>query len=148
MAIISATLAAGSVTSPYYYQVNVTETLCKNSCSEATPDFKPVFALVNYANVGKSEYVATVSCSGVICYVPCGGSACCTKSQLVSQLFTIPFYSEEAPESVILTQGVSVNNISVKGCQSCGNVFVSETPLFLDIVAAAPATASSKKKTE
>lgn len=143
MAIINATLAAGSATSPYFYQVNVTETLCKNSCSEATPDFKPVFALVNYANVGKGQYVATVSCSGVICYIPCGGGACCTKSQLVSQLFTIPFYSEDAPESVLLTQGVSVNTISVKGCQSCGNVFVSETPLSLDIVAAAAASDGS-----
>jgi hypothetical protein len=143
MAIISATLAAGSVTSPYFYQVNVTETLCKNSCSEATPDFKPVFALVSYSNVGKGQYMATVSCSGVICYIPCGGGACCTKSQLVSQLFTIPFYSEDAPESVILTQGVSVNAISVKGCQSCGNVFVSETPLSLDVVTAAAASDST-----
>ena len=143
MAIISATLAAGSVTSPYFYQVNVTETLCKNSCSEATPDFKPVFALVGYSNVGNGQYMATVSCSGVICYIPCGGGACCTKSQLVSQLFTIPFYSEDAPESVTLTQGVSVNNISVKGCQSCGNVFVSETPLSLDVVAAAVANGST-----
>ena len=143
MAIISATLAAGSVTSPYFYQVNVTETLCKNSCSEATPDFKPVFALVSYSNVGKGQYMATVSCSGVICYIPCGGGACCTKSQLVSQLFTIPFYSEDAPESVILTQDVSVNNISVKGCQSCGNVFVSETPLSLDVVVAAAANDST-----
>ena len=143
MAIISATLAAGSVTSPYFYQVNVTETLCKNSCSEATPDFKPGFALVSYSNVGKGQYMATVSCSGVICYIPCGGGACCTKSQLVSQLFTIPFYSEDAPESVILTQGVSVNAISVKGCQSCGNVFVSETPLSLDVVTAAAANGST-----
>ena len=143
MASISATLAAGSATSPYFYQVNVTETLCKNSCSEATPDFKPVFALVNYSNVGKGQYMATVSCSGVICYIPCGGGACCTKSQLVSQLFTIPFYSEDAPESVILTQGVSVNTISVKGCQSCGNVFVSETPLSLDVVTAAAASDST-----
>ena len=143
MAIISATLAAGSVTSPSFYQVNVTETLCKNSCSEATPDFKPVFALVSYSNVGKGQYMATVSCSGVICYIPCGGGACCTKSQLVSQLFTIPFYSEDAPESVILTQGVSVNAISVKGCQSCGNVFVSETPLSLDVVTAAAASDST-----
>ena len=143
MASISATLAAGSATSPYFYQVNVTETLCKNSCSEATPDFKPVFALVSYSNVGKGQYMATVSCSGVICYIPCGGGACCTKSQLVSQLFTIPFYSEDAPESVILTQGVSVNTISVKGCQSCGNVFVSETPLSLDVVVAAAANGST-----
>ena len=143
MAIISATLAAGSVTSPYFYQVNVTETLCKNSCSEATPDFKPVFALVSYSNVGKGQYMATVSCSGVICYIPCGGGVCCTKSQLVSQLFTIPFYSEDAPERVILTQGVSVNNLSVKGCQSCGNVFVSETPLSLDVVVAAAANDST-----
>lgn len=140
MATISATLAAGSVTSPYYYQVNITETLCKNSCSEATPDFKPTFALVNFASVGNGQYMATISCSGVICYIPCGGGACCTKSQLVSQMFSLPFYSEDAPESVILTQGVSNNIISVKGCQSCGNVFVSETPISLDIVTAAATT--------
>lgn len=133
MATISATLAAGSVASPYFYQVNITESLCKNSCSGATPDFSPTFVLMGYASVGTGQYMATIAVHGTICYVPCGCSACCTKSQLVSQTFSLPFYSETAPTSVTVTQGASVNDVATKGCDRCGNVFVSETPLVLTV---------------
>ena len=133
MATISATLAAGSVASPYYYQVNITDTLCKNSCSGATPDFKPNFVLMGYSVVGTGQYMATIGVTGCISYIPCGGSPCCTKSQLVSQTFSLPFYSETAPTTVSLSQGASVCDVVTKGCNRCGNTFVCETPVLLTV---------------
>jgi len=139
MANISATLAAGSVTSPFYYQVNITETLCKNSCGNATPDFNPTFVLTGYTQVGTNQYVANISVRGTICYVPCGSGACCTKPQLVYGTFSVPFYSEEAPTSVTISQGASINDVSVSGCSRCGNTFVCECPLTLTLGEAAVA---------
>lgn len=133
MATISATLAAGSVASPFYYQVNITEQLCKNSCGNATPDFNPTFVLLGYTSVGEGQYMANVSVRGTINYVPCGGGVCCTKSQLVFGTFSIPFYSETAPTSVTITQGASVNDVNVNGCSRCGNTFVCECPLTLTL---------------
>ena len=133
MATINATLAAGSVSSPYYYQVNITDSLCKNSCSGATPDFNPTFVLMGYNSVGNGQYMALVAVRGLISYIPCDGGKCCTKTQLVNGTFSIPFYSETAPDSVTISQGASLNDVVVSGCGRCGNTFVSETPLFLTI---------------
>ena len=137
MATISATLAAGSVSSPFYYQVNITEQLCKNSCGNATPDFNPTIVLLGYTNVGANQYVANINVRGTICYIPCGGGACCTKSQLVSGTFSVPFYSEEVPTSVTISQGASVNDVNTSGCSRCGNTFVCECPLTLTLGEAA-----------
>ena len=137
MATISATLAAGSVASPFYYQVNISETLCKNSCGNATPDFNPTFVLLGYTSVGANQYVANISVRGTISYIPCGGSVCCTKSQLVYGVFSVPFYSETAPTSVTISQGACVSDVSVSGCNRCGNTFVCETPLTLTLDEAA-----------
>ena len=133
MANISATLAAGSVASPFYYQVNITEQLCKNSCGNATPDFNPTFVLMNYTPVGLNQYVANISVRGTICYVPCGSGACCTKPQLVYGTFSVPFYSETVPTSVTISQGAAINDISTSGCNRCGNTFVCECPLTLTL---------------
>ena len=139
MANISATLAAGSVASPFFYQVNISETLCKNSCGNATPDFNPTFVLMGYTSVGSNQYVANISVRGTICYVPCGSGACCTKSQLVYGTFSVPFYSETAPTSVTISQGASINDVSTSGCNRCGNTFVCECPLTLTLDEAAVA---------
>lgn len=133
MATINATLAAGSVASPFYYQVNITESLCKNSCGNATPDFNPTFVLLGYTSVGTNQYVANISVRGTISYIPCGGGKCCTKSQLVFGTFSVPFYSETAPTSVAISQGACVSDVSVSGCNSCGNTFVCEIPLTLTL---------------
>lgn len=132
-AVITPVLAAGSVTSPYYFQVNISQRLCWPACADLTPVFKPVFSLESVSQVGTGEYVATVKVEGVISYVPCGQNVCCTKSQMISQTFTIPIASATAPASVTLSQGVSVNAVSVGACQNCGRSFVSETPLVVTV---------------
>lgn len=131
-AVISPVLAAGSVASPYIYQVNISQRLCFRACSDNTPVFAPAFSLKGVAQVGTGQYVATVHVEGIISYVPCNGGCCNTEQQPLSQDFTIPIASATAP-TVTLVQGSSVNTIASSACQPCSRTFVSETPLTITV---------------
>ena len=135
-AIITPVLAAGSTSSPYRYQVNISQRLCFATCVGQTPVFNPIFSLVGYSPVGTGEYVATVNVQGLISYTPCNGDGCCTKTQVLNQNFTIPFYSAAAPTSVSVGQGTAVNSVVGQPCQSCSRSFVSETPITLTVATA------------
>lgn len=132
-AVITPVLAAGSVSSPYFFQVNVSQRLCAKSCVESQPSFVPRFTVKSVSAVGTGQYVATIHIEGVIAYTPCDGNVCCTKTQLISQDFTLPFTSATAPTSVTVVAGVSVNVIAGAMCQHCSRNFVSETPLTLTV---------------
>lgn len=132
-AVITATLAAGSVASPYFAQINISQKLCSPTCVDETPVFVPAFTYKSISEVGTSQYVVTVHVEGVISYIPCGKNSCCTRSQLVSQDFTIPLYAATAPTSVTIEAGSVVNSIAQVGCQNCSREFVSETSLTITV---------------
>lgn len=132
-ASITPVLAAGSAASPYYVQVNISQRLCHKSCVESTPSFLPTFSVKSFSEVGTGQYVATIHVEGLIAYVPCEGSVCCTKTQLISQDFTIPFASATAPTSVTVVAGTPVNIIAGTACHKCSRQFVCETPLTLTV---------------
>lgn len=132
-AVITATLAAGSTTSPYFFEVNISQRLCHKSCVESMPSFAPIFTMKSVSQVGTGQFVATIHIEGVIAYTPCDGNVCCTKTQLISQDFTIPFASATAPTSVTVTVGSPVNAIVGSMCQKCSRHFVNETPLTLTV---------------
>lgn len=130
-AIITPVLAAGSVASPYFVEVNITQKLCHLTCVETTPVFAPQFSLRSVAQVGTGQYVATIHVEGIVSYIPCNGS-CCTKQQPISQDFTIPIASAAAP-TVTIAQGASVNTIVATACKPCSRTFVSETPITITV---------------
>lgn len=132
-AVITATLAAGSVASPYFFEVNLSQRLCSPTCVDHTPVFNPSYTYKSISEVGTSQYVVTIHVEGIIAYIPCGGNSCSTRSQLVSQDFTIPIYAATAPTSVTIESGSVVNSVAQVGCQSCSKDFVSETPLTITI---------------
>jgi len=132
-AVITPVLAAGSVASPYFVQVNISQRLCKKTCVNKVPIFDPKFSLVGFDPVAAGQYVATVKVEGIIAYSPCDTNGCCDKMQTLSQEFTIPFASATAPTAVTITAGVSVNAIAAAPCQNCSRDFVSETPLTVTI---------------
>lgn len=132
-AVITATLAAGSTASPYFFEVNISQRLCNKSCVESQPSFSPTFTLKSVSNVGTSQYMATIHVEGVIAYTPCDGNVCCTKMQLISQDFTIPFSSATAPTSVTIASGSPVNAVVGAMCQKCSRQFVNETPITLTV---------------
>lgn len=133
--VIIPTLAAGSVTSPYYVSCNISQKLCYKTCVDNAPVFAPQFSVVGFSNVGTSQYVATIHVDGIISYNPCG-TYCCAAQQPLSANFTIPFYSASAPQSVAISQGATINAMAAKGCQPCSKQFVSETPLSLTVTLA------------
>lgn len=130
-AIITPVLAAGSTTSPYFYQVNISQRLCRKTCVENTPVFSPRFSLRSVAMVGTGQYVATIHVEGIIVYVPCNGG-CESIPQRLSQDFTIAIKSATAP-TVTIAQGASVNAMAATDCQKCSRAFVSETPLTVTV---------------
>lgn len=132
-AIITPVLAAGSTTSPYFFQVNISQRLCEKTCAEITPVFAPRFSFRSLATVGTGQYVATIHVEGIISYVPCNGGCNCTKQQPLSQDFTIPIASATAPTAVTIAQGASVNSIAATSCKPCSRAFVSETPLTVTV---------------
>jgi hypothetical protein len=138
---ITATLAAGSVASPFYVMANITQRLCYKTCAANTPVFSPRFSVLSFAKVGTSQYMATCHVEGIISYIPCGGGCDCTKQQPLSQNFTIPFYSTSTPLTVSIVQGTTINDVAVSGCQSCSRSFISETPLSLTVSSTATAAA-------
>ena len=135
-ATITATLAAGSTTSPYFYEVNISQTLCSPTCADSTPVFNPAFSYLSLSNVGTSQYVINVHVEGVISYVPCGCGNCGTKSQLISQDLEIPLFSATAPTSVTIEAGSAVNSVEAAGCADCSRSFVSEVPLTITVATA------------
>lgn len=132
-AVITPTLAAGSVASPYFVLVNITQRLCFPTCVEQNaPVFNPRFSLKSVAQVATGQYVATIHVEGIISYVRCNGGCNCTKQQPLSQDFTVPIASATAP-TVTITQGTVVNAVASNGCQECSRSFVSETPLTITV---------------
>ena len=134
-ASITPVLAAGSVASPYFWEVNISQRLCDKTCADNTPVFAPQFSLKSLDLVGTGQYMATIHVEGIISYVPCNGGCGCTKTQPVSQDFTIPIASATEP-TVTIAQGAAVNSIAATGCQRCSRMFVSETPLTVTVTAA------------
>lgn len=132
-AVITPVLAAGSTTSPYYYLLNITQRLCFPTCADNTPVFTPQFTLVGTTQVGTGQYIATIRVQGIISYVPCNGGCCCTKTQPLSQEFTIPIASATAPTSVTVVAGNTINSIAATSCNPCSRTFVSETPLTITV---------------
>lgn len=132
-ATITATIGLGSAESPYFVQVNISQRLCSPTCVEQTPVFNPSFSYKSIAEVGTGQYMVTIHVEGLISYVPCGNNTCGTRSQLISQDFTLPLASATAPTSVTIVAGSSVNSVEQMGCQNCSRNFASESPLTITV---------------
>lgn len=132
-ASIIATMFAGKTTAPYMYMVNISQKLCRATCADEVPIFNPSFTMVGTSQVGTNQYVATIKVEGVISYVPCGCGTCNTRTQIISQVFTLPFYSTTAPTSVTIGKGETINSVDPVACAHCTRTFVSETPVTLTI---------------
>lgn len=132
-AVITASLSAGSTTSPFFYDVNIMQTLCHEVCFEDTPVFDPQFTLKSVAPGGVTGlYIATINVQGVISYIPCGCGSCATRQQVINQDFTISIKSATEP-TVTMTVGTTENGIVKSSCRNCSKTFVSETALSIAV---------------
>lgn len=130
---ITVELAAGSTTSPFFYESTITQHLCHRTCADIAPLFAPAFSFVNFESVGESQYLITLHVEGVIHYTPCGAGQCVIKAEAVSENITIPYFSATAPTSVVVAQGATTNNVMSEPCKDCSDVFTSITPLTITI---------------
>lgn len=130
--IVTATLAAGSTTSPYRFLVNISQKLCFGTCTGDTPVFTPDVTLLGVSLAGTGTYVATVHIEGIISYVPCNGGCCDMKAQPISTNVNIPIASTTDP-TVTITKGNVTNAIVATGCQTCSRNFVSEIVLAVAV---------------
>lgn len=131
-AFITPVLAAGSVASPYFVQLNVSQKLCHKACKDNIPVFAPSISYESISEVATGQYVATFHIEGVISYQPCSGG-CNSKTMNISQDFTVPIASASAPTSVTVTAGAAVNTLIAAACQNCTRDFVSEIPLTITV---------------
>lgn len=130
---ITATLAAGSVASPFLLDVNITQPLCEAVCAEAPVIFTPTISVVEWAAVADGLYMVTLRAEGLISYTPCTGGVCCTRSQLCEGAFTLPVYAAKAPTAITITQGTTINAATADPCRRCTRLLVSETPITLTL---------------
>lgn len=131
--IITPVLAAGSTASPYNYQINVQRTLCQRACSAQTPLYQPTISLLGFSQAGAGTYRAKLRIDGLVSYKPCGAGDCCTRNELISESFVIPFDSTTTPTSVSVTTGTAVTRIVPEGCDTCSRNMVSDVPMILTI---------------
>ena len=134
-AYITATLAAGSVASPYFVQLNVSQKLCSKVCKENIPVFNPAISFVEVSEVATGQYVAKSHIEGIISYNPCGGG-CNSKAMNISQDFPVAIASATAPTSVTVEAGAVVNALVAPACQNCTRDFVSAIPLTITVATA------------
>ena len=131
--IVKMELAAGSVASPYYYEMEITHQLCRSACADSVPLFSPTVSVVSTQSVGTSQYLITLAVEGVLHYTPCNGCDCAVKAETINENIVVPLYSETAPTSVTLVQGTVVNTLQTEPCKNCSNEFVSNVPLTLTV---------------
>lgn len=132
-AVITATLAASSTASPFLYDVNISQRLCSEACTDETPVFEPQFTLKTVAPGGVTGlWLVTINAHGVINYIPCGCGSCATRSQIIDQDITISLQSVTEP-TVTLTKGLTVNGMVKESCRNCSRMFVSDTGVSITV---------------
>lgn len=131
--IITTTIGLGSIDSPYFVQVHISQKLCAPVCLSNVPIFAPTFSVVNFEEVGTGQYVANVKVEGILYYTPCEGNTCATNPQIVNGTFTIPFASTTAPTSVTISAGTAINSMVATSRQNYSRDFVSEIPINLTV---------------
>lgn len=133
-AIITATVAAGSTTSPYYVDVDIRQQLCQKTCIASVPVFAPQFSVVSIKPVGTSQYELVINVQGSIDYCPC--RKCCATVVPINQNFIVPLFSATAIESATITVGKISNSMIRNGCRPCSSRFMCQVPLSIAVTTA------------
>lgn len=133
-AIITATVAAGSATSPYYVDVDIRQQLCQKTCVVSVPVFAPQFSVVGFKSVGTSQYEVEINVQGAISYCPC--HQCKANVVPINQNFIVPVFSAAAISEVTVTAGAPNNSMIRNGCRPCSSRFLSQIPISLVVTTA------------
>ena len=102
------------------YVAEVTEKLCKQYCVNASiqPIVDVTYTIDDTSLVGTTLYV-TVKAQGTINYVPQNGNACCPKSKIFTEYFTVGF---TGASTATITQAAGIVKPAYVNCYNvaCG----------------------------
>ena len=105
------------------YVAEVTEKLCKQYCVNASiqPIVDVTYTIDDTSLVGTTLYV-TVKAQGTINYVPQNGNACCPKSKIFTEYFTVGFTGATAASTATITQAAGIVKPAYVNCYNvaCG----------------------------
>lgn len=105
------------------YAATLTERLCQPYCVNA--DIQPIVSVVysveNTNLVGTNMY-ATIKVQGEVTYVPKSGNACCPKSKIFTEYFTVAFASATASTTIAVAQASGAVSPAFVNCYgvACG----------------------------
>lgn len=105
------------------YAAELTEKLCHPYCVNASiqPVVDVTYSIEDQSLVGTTLYV-TVKAQGTIEYVPKCGSACCPKSKIFTEFFTVAFQAATAATTATIAQAAGIVKPAYVNCYNvaCG----------------------------
>lgn len=105
------------------YAAELTEKLCQPYCVNASiqPVVDVTYSIDDQSLVGTTLYV-TVKAQGTIEYVPKCGSACCPKSKIFTEYFTVAFQAATAATTATIAQAAGIVKPAFVNCYNvaCG----------------------------
>lgn len=105
------------------YAAELTEKLCHPYCVNASiqPVVDVTYSIDDQSLVGTTLYV-TVKAQGTIEYVPKCGSACCPKSKIFTDYFTVAFQAATSATTATIAQAAGIVKPAYVNCYNvaCG----------------------------
>ena len=117
------------------YVVSVLQRLCSRICLQGSVvESSLSFDVVDYnvANATAGIYEVNIRVHGLITYTPANSGNCCSRTEIVDQIISVPAISATGIASVAITQG-AVSGEPVSDSSKCGCVLTSMYRLMTSI---------------
>ena len=117
------------------YVVSVLQRLCSRICLQGSVvESSLSFDVVDYnvANATAGIYEVNIRVHGLITYTPANSGNCCSRTEIVDQIISVPAISATGIASVAITQG-EVSGEPVSDSSKCGCVLTSMYRLMTSI---------------
>lgn len=117
------------------YVVSVLQRLCSRICLQGSVvESSLSFDVVDYnvANATAGIYEVNIRVHGLITYTPANSGNCCSRTEIVDQIISVPAISATGIASVAITQG-TVSGEPVSDSSKCGCILTSMYRLMTSI---------------
>ena len=117
------------------YVVSVLQRLCSRICLQGSVvESSLSFDVVDYnvANATAGIYEVNIRVHGLITYTPANSGNCCSRTEIVDQIISVPAISATGIASVAITQG-AVFGEPVSDSSKCGCILTSMYRLMTSI---------------
>ena len=104
------------------YIVTVLQRLCSRICLEGSKvEYTLSFDFVDYevANATEGIYDVNIRVHGTVTYTPANSGNCCSRTEIIDQIISVPATSATGIATVIIAQG-NVTGMAVSDSSKCG----------------------------